>query len=78
MSNYSIPQSQREEVKAASEVYSERFDGTALAQAPEALKSSKPSERKPPTVDELVDEIWTKYDADESGHLNKRETKTFV
>jgi predicted component of type VI protein secretion system len=29
MSNFSIPQSQREEGKAASEVYSERFDGTA-------------------------------------------------
>ena len=42
------------------------------------MKSAKPSERKAPTVDELVDEIWTKYDADESGQLNKRETKAFV
>jgi hypothetical protein len=25
-----------------------------------------------------VDEIWNKYDADESGQLNKRETKAFV
>ena len=25
-----------------------------------------------------MDEIWTKYDADESGQLNKRETKAFV
>ena len=78
MNNFSIPHSQREEVKGTSEVYSERFDGTAPSHAPEGLKSTKPSERKPPTVDELVDQIWIKYDADDSGQLNKRETKAFV
>jgi Ca2+-binding EF-hand superfamily protein len=78
MSNFSVPQSQREEIKSipqsqrdaklgsakGSQVYSERFEGTVPT--------------KPLTVDELVEQIWSQYDADGSGQLNKRETRNFV
>ena len=35
-------------------------------------------EKKPPTPEEITENIWAQYDADKSGVLNKKEARNFV